>query len=364
MRILIAPDKFKEVLPAARVAEQIAAGLREALPGAEISTMPVADGGEGTADAICSARGGEWHQRVVQDSLGQPVSASYCTIAHGEVAVLEVSQACGLWRVPGAQRDPELASSSGVGEMLRDATARGAKRIILGLGGSATNDGGLGMARALGFRFLDAQGAELHLRVSELLRLHAVEWPNEWHLPEIVAAVDVQVPLLGERGATRMFAAQKGATGEQIPLLERSLARLAEVIGSDAHLRPGAGAAGGLGFGLVAFCGATIRSGFEVVAEQIGLAAAVEQADVVITGEGRLDAQTLEGKAPAGVARLARELGKRCFALVGELEAAGGVCELFDEVVVLKPAEMSRMEAKQMAPALLRERARQLGLRL
>jgi glycerate 2-kinase len=171
----------------------------------------------------------------------------------------------------------------------------------------------------------------------------------------------VLIPLLGERGATRMFAAQKGATAEQIELLERSLSRFADAAGGEAQHVPGAGAAGGLGFGLMTFCGATIHSGFEVVAEHIGLAAAIEQADVVITGEGRLDAQTLEGKAPAGVAQLARESGKPCFAIAGEAEPAAGVYNLFDEVLVLRSAKMSRAEAMAAAPQLLRNAARALG---
>jgi glycerate 2-kinase len=352
VRILVAPDKFKGVLTAREVAELIASGLREAQPEAEIVAMPVADGGEGTAEVICSARGGEWHHVMVQDSLGQQVNASYCTV--GEVAVAEVSQACGLWRVPEAQRNPELASSFGVGELLRDIAARGAKQIIVGLGGSATNDGGYGMARALGFRFVGADRS-----TSSLCRLRAIERPNELSLPEIIAAADVQVPLLGARGATRLFAAQKGATPEQIEVLEQCLTRLAAVVGGEFHNTPGAGAAGGLGFGLLAFCGATIRSGFEVVAEQIGLGAAIQQADVVITGEGRLDAQTLEGKAPAGVARLAQQFGRRCCAIVGETD--GAATALFDEVVVLRSPQMSREEAVSAARELLKEKARLLG---
>ena len=365
MRILVAPDKFKGSLGAADVAACIAAGLRDVLADAEITCLPVADGGEGTANVICAAKGGAWRSCNVHGPMGDLVPARYCTIDDGETAVMEMSEASGLWRVPLHQRDPMRASSFGTGEMLLAAAERSATKIIIGLGGSATNEGGFGMARALGFRFRDAAGEELSGAVSDLLRLDRLEAPRHLALPEITAAVDVRNRLLGARGATRVFGPQKGATGEQLEALELALERLADVVaeefGSALHEMPGAGAAGGLGFGLMAFCGATIRSGFDIVAEEIGLAAAVLDADVVITGEGRLDAQTLEGKAPAGVARLARSVGKRTYAIVGQLEADVEVQELFDAIFEVKPSTMTREEAVRCAPSLLRERARELG---
>ena len=368
MRILVAPDKFKASLGAAEVAEHIAAGLHEALPDAEITELPIADGGEGTAGVICAAAGGDWHTCAAHDALGNTIGARYCTVESGAVAVMEMSEAAGLWRVPERLRNPETATSFGVGEMLLDAVRRGAQHIIIGLGGSATNDGGFGMARALGFRFVDAQGAELGTSASELVRLHQIEVPAEFQLPRITAAVDVQNPLLGKHGATRSYGPQKGATAEQVQRLERALARLADVVarqfGCDAREVSGSGAAGGFGFGLMTFCGASVRSGFEVVAERIGLDAAVRDADVVITGEGRLDAQTLQGKAPAGVARLARRFGKRSYAIVGELALGAEAQELFDDVIVARPADMSLDDALRNAPMLLRAAARQLAGRL
>ena len=239
MRILVAPDKFKGSLGAAKVAEHIAAGLREELPGAEITELPVADGGEGTAGVICAAAGGVWHTCAAHDALGNTIAARYCTVENGAIAVMEMSEAAGLWRLPERLRNPETASSFGVGEMLLDAARRGAQRIIIGLGGSATNDGGSGMARALGFCFLDAQGGELGCSASELVRLHQIEVPAELRLPSITAAVDVQNPLLGEHGATRSYGPQKGADAEQVHRLERALARLADVVarefGTDAR---------------------------------------------------------------------------------------------------------------------------------
>lgn len=368
MRILVAPDKFKGSLGAAQAAEHIAAGLREGLPSADIATLPIADGGEGTASVICSATGGEWHACAVHDALGNRVDARYCTIANGTSAVMEMSEAAGLWRVPEQLRNPETTSSFGVGEMLLDAARHGTQHIIIGLGGSATNDGGFGMARAVGFRFLDAQGVELGYSASELVRLHEVKSPSALRLPSITAAVDVQNPLLGENGATRSYGPQKGATAEQVQRLERALERLADVVarqlGSDARHVAGSGAAGGLGFGFITFCGAGVRSGFEVVAERVGLEVAVRAADVVITGEGRLDAQTLQGKAPAGVARLARKFRKRSCAIVGESASGTEEHALFDDVVVARPAEMSHGDALRDAPMLLREAARRLAARI
>jgi glycerate 2-kinase len=365
VRILVAPDKFKGSLVARDVADAIAAGNRDVLPDAEITALPVADGGEGTAEVICGAAGGEWRECDVHDPLGRDLTARYCTIANGATAVMEMSEASGLWRVPEHLRNPDTASSFGVGEMLLHAAQCGAQQIIIGLGGSATNDGGFGMARALGFRFFDAAGAQLTTTVTELLRLDRIERPGSLLMPPITAAVDVQTPLLGARGATLVFGAQKGASASQMEMLELALARLADIVarhlGVDARDAPGNGAAGGLGFGLVAFCGAAIRAGFEVVAQHIGLEEAVRAADIVITGEGRLDSQTLHGKAPAGIARLARRYGKRCYGVVGEVDSAADVRELFDDVAIARPANMSREEAIANARVLLRECSRRLA---
>ena len=368
MRILVAPDKFKDALGGAEVTGLIAAGLRESLPNTEIVTLAVADGGEGTASVICAATGGEWHACETHDPLGNRIHSRYCTIAHGRTAVMEMSEASGLWRVPPELRDPIAANSFGAGEMLLHAARRGVNEIIIGLGGSATNDGGFGMARALGFRFLDENDAELNGEISGLLRLARIEPPDDLLLPSIVAAADVRNPLLGPKGATRVFAPQKGASAAQCDLLEHALQRFADVVAeelaTDFRDELGAGAAGGLGFGLLSFCGASIRAGFEVVAERIGLKAAVREADVVITGEGRLDAQTLAGKAAAGVARLAREYRRRVYAVVGDAEETPELREMFDGIVILKPAEMSVAEAIDDTPRLLREGAHRLAMLL
>ena len=364
MRILIAPDKFKGSLGAREVGEKIAAGLQAVFPGVEIEIVPVADGGEGTAEVIRRARTGEWVHCAAHDALGRIVSARYVWLREPETAVMEMSETAGMQRLQPNERDPSLASTFGVGEMLLDAAARGATEIIVGLGGSATNDGGFGLARALGFRFFDNGDRSLGGPVDELLRLSRIERPENLSLPRITAACDVRSVLLGARGATRVFAPQKGATPQQVEILERALTRLADVaardLGCDQRATPGAGAAGGLGFGLLVFCGAAMRPGFDVVAEAIQLRAKIDRADVVITGEGKLDCQTLDGKAPAGVARMARKLRKPVFAIAGQATGEPEVRQLFDAVYSLD----DESDDFRNTPQLLETRARELALRL
>ncbi len=359
MRILIAPDKFKGALSACEVADSIAAGLREVLPNATIDIAPVADGGEGTAEVISQALHASWVKCKAHDPVGREIEAGYGWIQNQKLAVMEMSEAAGMRRLQPNEYDVDLASTFGVGEMILDAARRDAQQIIIGLGGSATNDGGSGMARALGFRFEyeQDQGQERR-RMSELVNLRRIAKPMALKLPGIVAAVDVRNPLLGENGATRVFGPQKGAKPDQLDKLDVALRTLADVVteqfGFDYRDKPGAGAAGGLGFGLMSFCGATIRPGFDVVAESIGLEAKMKDVDLAITGEGSLDRQTLEGKAPAGVARLARKLGKPVFAMVGRASADRRARELFDEVYELGGTIPQARE-------LLRERARELA---
>jgi len=379
VRILIAPDKFKGALNAREVAENIAKGLRDALPDARIDIVPMADGGEGTAEAICEARGGSWLKCKAHDPLGREIEARYAWIKDGKLAVMEMSEAAGMRRLSESERDPVRATTFGVGEMILDAAGRGANEIIIGLGGSATNDGGFGMARALGFRFdyehppspgfgAASEQEKDKERVTDLVNLSRIEKPHDLNLLKIIAAVDVQNPLLGENGATRVFGPQKSASEDELNLLEQALTRLADLVakefGSDYRDRPGAGAAGGLGFGLISFCGATIRPGFDVVAEAVGLESKMKGVDIVITGEGSLDRQTLEGKTPAGVARLARKLGKKVFAIAGRYDGNQQVHELFDEVYQLARSDMSEKEQMKRAGELLREKAREIAQKL
>ena len=385
MRILIAPDKFKGTLNAREVAQNIATGILDVLPDAQIEVVPMADGGEGTAEAVCDARGCSWLECKAHDPLGREIDARYGWIDQEKLAVMEMSEAAGMRRLSEGERDPIRASTFGVGEMILDATKRGANEIIIGLGGSATNDGGFGMACALGFRFSDGE-RELSGAVMELTKLTKIILPEkvvgsllssaqpegrrlaqpplQRASPKIIAAVDVKNPLLGESGATRVFGPQKGATENDIENLERALTRVADVaateFGFDYRDVPGAGAAGGLGFGLLSFCGAQIRPGFEVVAEAVGLEAKMKDADLVITGEGSLDRQTLEGKTPAGVAWLARKFGKPVFAIVGRTTEDRELREVFDGIYENARPGMSEKENMNHAAEFLRENAREL----
>ncbi len=385
MRILIAPDKFKGALNARAVAQSIAKGLLDVVTDAQIEIVPMADGGEGTAEAVCDARGCSWVECKAHDPLGREIDARYGWIDQEKLAVMEMSEAAGMRRISESERDPIRATTFGVGEMILDAAKRGAKEIIIGLGGSATNDGGFGMARALGFQFL-AGGTELTGAVTELTQLTKIVLPENviaalaaasgqperrrltqppLQQAKIIAAVDVKNPLLGENGATRVFGPQKGISRSDLDNLERALMRLADVVatefGFDNRNVPGAGAAGGLGFGLLSFCGATIRPGFEVVAEAVGLEPKMKDVDLVITGEGSLDRQTLEGKTPAGVARLARKLHKPVFAIVGRTAEDRDVLEIFDGVYQNARSGMSQQENMERAAELLRENARELA---
>ena len=364
MKILIAPDKFKGSLSAREVAEYIAKGLRDVLPEATINIVPMADGGEGTAEVICDALGGSWVNCAAHDPIGREIDARYGWIQKRKLAVMEMNEAAGMRRLSESERDPLRANTFGVGEMILDASRRGAQKMIIGLGGSATNDGGFGMAGALGFWFFNDRGQEIE-KVVDLVELQRIKRKQALNLPRIIAAADVRNPLLGENGATRVFGPQKGATADKIDILERALTKLADVVSKDPKVNyrdePGAGAAGGLGFGLMSFCGAAIRPGFDVVAESVGLESKMKDVDVVITGEGSLDRQTLEGKTPAGVAGLARKLGKRIFAIVGRASEDRQVRELFDEVYVLAQPGMSEKENIARAAELLRERARELA---
>jgi glycerate 2-kinase len=379
MKIVIAPDKFKGALNAQAVAQNIAIGLLDVLSDAQIEIVPMADGGEGTAEAICDARDCSWIGCKTYDPLGREIDALYGWIEQEKLAVMEMSEAAGMRRLSESERDPIRATTFGVGEMILDASKRGAKEIVIGLGGSATNDGGFGMARALGYRFF-SDANELTGAVSDLQSLTKIEDPvvagvspanskmQPARLPRqlnIIAAVDVKNPLLGENGATRVFGPQKGASKTDLDNLERTLTRLADVVdtefGFDYRDQAGAGAAGGLGFGLLSFCGATIRPGFEVVAEAVGLERKMKDADLVITGEGSLDRQTLEGKTPAGVARLARKLHKPVFAIVGRASDDPELGVLFDGIYQNTRLGMSQQENIKRAAELLRENARELA---
>ena len=357
MRILLASDKFKGSLSATEVTESLRRVLEAQLPGVTCDICPIADGGEGTTEALVTALGGEWVEASAFDALGRPVSARYGLVtAEGQTeAVMEMSAASGLAMVADRPADPTTASTYGTGLMMQDAVRRGAHKILIGIGGSATNDGGTGMAQALGLHFLDASGKALECLPRDLDQLaRIVPASSPWQVP-VKVACDVSNPLLGPLGCTRVYGPQKGVTC--FDFFEHRLQRLAETVkrdlGQDAADIPGAGAAGGLGYGLMAFCGAELVSGFDLVAEAVQLRERIAAADLVITGEGRLDAQTLHGKGPVGVAQMARALGKPVAAFAGAIEDSPALQACFDLAVSIKPPEMSVAEAMAAGTRLL-----------
>ena len=326
MKILVAPDKFKGSLTAARVAEALARGARRVHPEAAFSLRPMADGGEGTLDAFVVALGGRVREIHVTDPYGGRVVAPIARLDNGEV-VVEMAATSGLHVATNTDKRSALtATSRGTGELIREALgANEATRVIVGVGGSLSTDGGTGAATALGWRFVDDAGRDLSPGGGSLDRLHAIEGDGELFPSrvDIVAACDVDNPLTGARGSARIFAPQKGASPADVARLERGLERLATVVERDLGTAiaslPHGGAGGGLAAGLVAFFGATLQSGFELLAATTHLEDEIVDADLVITGEGRLDAQSLGGKTPVAVARMAARHNKPCIAVAGDL---------------------------------------------
>ncbi|HLQ61576.1 MAG TPA: glycerate kinase [Candidatus Acidoferrales bacterium] len=326
MRLVVAPNPFKGTLGSPAAAAAIARGLRSALPAAEVLEVPVADGGEGTTEALVAARGGELVEVEVEGPLGEPVRARYGLIDGGRTAVVELAAASGLTLLPTARRDPRVTSTYGFGQLLAAARRRGVTRVIAGIGGSATNDGGAGMAQAIGFRLLDREARELPRGGAALGRLERIDATGAdpgWRQVEVEVACDVTNPLCGPQGASAVYGPQKGATPAMVAELDQALCHFAEVVERDLGARvadlPGAGAAGGAGAGLVAFLGARLVRGAPLVVEAAGLDRALAGAAAAFTGEGRVDGQTAYGKGPAEVVRRAVAAGVPCVVLAGSL---------------------------------------------
>lgn len=365
MKLVIAPDSFKESLSARQAAQAIAAGWRAVYPQAQIHLCPMADGGEGTVDAVLAATGGQRRELKVCGPLGQPVQAHWGWLEDAQ-AVIEMAAASGLHWVAPAQRDARITTTRGTGELILAALDAGARRIILGIGGSATNDGGAGLLRALGVGLLDAAGQPLAEGGAALIDLQRIDLDGldpRLAQVEILVAADVDNPLCGPRGASHVFGPQKGASPAQIEQLDQALAHFADVmaaaLGEDYRDVPGVGAAGGLGFAARAVLSARFRPGIELVAELSGLAEAMQGADLVITGEGRLDGQSLHGKTPVGVARVARAVGVPVIALAGSLgEGYQRVYEAgIDAAFSLAPGPVSLEQAMAEAEQQLQSRA-------
>lgn len=325
MRIVICPQEFKGTLTAREAARAMAEGAARALPDGELTVVPLSDGGPGLQEVLVAAKGGRVMTAMVEDPLARTVEAEWALLDDGSAAI-EMAAAAGLWRVADDERDPMIATTYGVGQLIRAALDQGCARIVVGLGGSATNDGGAGMSAALGVRRLDASGEALPPGGAALARLQRVDASNldsRLGQTEVIAATDVRNPLCGPEGASLVYGPQKGATPEQAKELDAALGRWGEVIERDLGIAvadvEGAGAAGGLGAGLIAFCGAEVRPGFDVVSEVVRLKQQIAGSELVITGEGRLDSQTGFGKTVSGVARIARECGVPVLVVPGAL---------------------------------------------
>jgi glycerate kinase len=364
--VVIAPDSFKGSLSAVEVADAIATGIRRTgLPLVPV-TVPMADGGEGTVEAVLSATGGRRRVVRAEGPLGDPVDAAYGILPDGRTAVIETAAASGLPLVPADRRNPLLASSYGTGQLIRDALDQGCRRLMIGVGGSATNDGGMGMAQALGVRFLDEEGRELGRGGAELERIAAIDCGGldpRLAEAEIRVLCDVTNPLCGPEGASAVFGPQKGATPEMVERLDRGLARYAERIAVFLGRRvadvPGAGAAGGLAAGLLAFGRAELVPGVRVIMELVGLEQKVRGAALVITGEGRTDGQSARGKVPSGVGAVAAKCGVPAVCLSGgigegaDLLYAHGITAMFS--IANRPLSLD--EAMRDAARLLAEAA-------
>ena len=362
MFFVVAPDSYKGCVSALGVAEAMERGILRVFPDARVRKIPIADGGEGTVEALVSATGGSLHTSEVIGPMGKPVLAQWGVLGDGATAVIEMAAASGLPLVPQSARNPCVATTYGTGELIRAALDAGLRKIIIGIGGSATNDGGSGMARALGVRFSGADGADLLVGGAALIDLKRIDLAGldtRLSETEITVACDVDNPLCGPRGASAVFGPQKGATSRMVADLDASLGHFAhcarEATGRDVALLPGAGAAGGLGAGMMFFTPAVLKPGVGIVLAAVGFPDVVRQADFVITGEGRTDFQTAFGKAPVGVAKVAKQFGVPVFCLSGGLgDGADDVLEHgIDAVLSICDRPMSMDESMGAASALI-----------
>lgn len=368
MKIVIAPDSFKESLSAPDVAAAIAKGWAQVFPEAELCLRPMADGGEGTVQSLVDARGGRFIHLKVHGPARRRVRARYGMLANGRTAVIEMAEASGLPLVKGASRNPLHTTTYGTGQLIADALDRGAREIIIGIGGSATNDGGTGAAQALGIRFLDKRGRVIRARASggmlnRIAAIDASEVHPELPFARVIVACDVDNPLCGPRGAARVFGPQKGATSAMVRRLDANLRHFGRLIrrelGIDIMNRKGSGAAGGLGGGLVAFANAKLERGIDIVIEATGLVGHMQGADLVFTGEGRVDFQTAFGKTPAGVARAARRFGVPVIAIGGGLadDAHGVFSHGIDALQSAVARDMPLANALKRAPEYVADAA-------
>ena len=362
MKIVLAPDSYKGSLTAQEICRAMSAGVKRLFPKADIVSVPMADGGEGTVNSLIDATGGRIIYKTVTGPIGEKVDSFFGVMGDGKTAVIEMAAASGLPLLSKSRQDPRITTTYGTGELIIAALEEHCTRIIIGIGGSATNDGGAGMAQALGYHFLDNKGCELPrggLALKNLTQIDNSKRDPRLNSVEIVIACDVTNPLIGPSGASAVYGPQKGATPEMVEELDRALQNYAHVIQKDFGLEianyPGAGAAGGLGAGLMVFAGAHLQRGIEIVIEAIGLKQKLKGADLVITGEGRIDGQTINGKTPIGVARAAKALNLPALAVAGGI--GPGVEMVFqrgiDGVIPIVDRPMTLEEAIDQAADLV-----------
>lgn len=370
MKIVIAPDSFKESLSALEAANAIERGFKAIFPNAEYRKMPMADGGEGTVQSLVDATNGTIEERTVTGPLGEPVQAFFGIMGDGKTAVIEMAAASGLHLVPAEKRNPLITSTRGTGELIAAALDLGVKRIIIGIGGSATNDGGAGMVQALGGRLLDETGNDIDPGGGSLAKLTLVDLSElDARLKDvhIEVACDVDNPLTGPRGASAIFGPQKGATPDMVELLDQNLAHFADVVekslGKSFRDLDGAGAAGGLGASLLAFLNADLKRGIDIVLNAVNFDAEVQEADLVITGEGRIDSQTIYGKTPIGVAKAAKKYGVSVIGLAGSLSDDSHVVHEhgIDALFSIVPGVIKLPEAFEHAAVYMERSARNIA---
>jgi glycerate kinase len=370
MRILIAPDSFKNALSALEVARSLEAGLIKVFPDAEFEILPMADGGEGTVEALIDATGGQIFKTPVHDPLMRPIESSFGVTGDGVTAVIEMASASGIQLVTSEERDPWITTTFGTGELIHAALDKGCRDIILGIGGSATNDCGMGMATALGVKFLDADGKPVGQgggALEDVARIDMSGLDERIKDTKIMVACDVTNPLTGPEGASHVYGPQKGADPDMVKTLDGNLEQFSRLItqqlGKEVGEIPGAGAAGGLGAGLIAFLDGELAKGVSIVAAKTGLDAAASRADIVITGDGGIDFQTQFGKTPYGVAQAAKKHGKPVIAVAGTVGA--GVEELYnkgiDAVISILDRPLSLEEAIQETATLLEGAGEKIG---
>jgi glycerate kinase len=368
MKILIAPDKFKGSLSAFEVADNIEKGILKVFPKAIVVKVPMADGGEGTVESLVDATGGKIIKTNVKDPLFRDIESFYGILGDGKTAVIEMAAASGLYLLKDYERNPMITTTYGTGQLIKDALDRGCRRFIIAIGGSATNDGGAGMATVLGVKFYDKDGIEIGLGGGELSKIYSIDTSNiddRLKECEFIVACDVANPLIGENGASRVYGPQKGATKEMVEVLDKNLEHYGKLLEKYFNKKiidvPGSGAAGGLGAGLMAFLNAQLKNGIEIIIETLKLEEKIKEADIVISGEGKIDFQTAFGKTISGIAKLCKKHNKPLIVIAGTVEDIEnlyeiGVSSIFS--IVEKP--MSLEDAIKNAPTLLEKSAERI----